>query len=155
MNQVIRDWRWMHWLLLALVLAVVCVELLERHSHRLAMVSERNLQQLDTRIVASRTLAETLLLSEQLPATQLQWQYVEAIASFYGVGLRHDGTRPDQYYQGPLDAWHGTFQGSVGSVLVAAQRLQETVPAYLYDFSLANGSMTLAFSVLGSNEHEN
>lgn len=154
MQQAIKDWRWVHWLLLALVITVLLVELVERHSQRLGMLSDRNLQQLETRIVASRTLAEKLLHSEQLPATQLQWQYVEAIASFYGVALRHGSSRNDQYYQGPLDAWHGTLQGPVGSVLVAARRLQETVPAYLYEFSLANGSMTLAFSVLGSNEHD-
>lgn len=152
MLSAVRYWQWPQWVLIIIVTVLVVAELMTRHQQRNHTLSVTHLQQIESSIVEIKNQTERLLQTQRLPEVKDQWKYVDAIASHYGVQLRLNGSKGAAgFYQGPLDAWNGSLEGPTGAVLVAARRIQSTAPTYLYHFSLNNGRMTLAFSVLGSN----
>ena len=141
-------WGWIHWLVLALVLLVAVTEVYDRQTQRLHNLEASKLDVIEEDIQQYNTMAERLATLEVLPPVKDQWDYAVAIGKKYGVELAYQaGTTK---YRGPLEAWGGKVSGSTGAVLVVAKELQETVPTYLFNFSLTGNTATFDFAVLGS-----
>lgn len=146
----IRHWNWVQWFGIAAIIAISVKEVYQNQIDRLRALDTQNVEVIEENIQEYNTMAERLTQLEMLPPVEKQWQYVPAIASRYGVDLTVLGKNAKGKYAGPLQAWHGELDGRVGSVLVAAVEIQQTVPTYLYGISISNGNATLGFSVLGS-----
>jgi len=146
----VRHWTWVHWVAIGAVLFIASKEVYESQTARLRSIDNQNVQVIEENIQEFNTMAERLAQLEVLPPVQNQWKYIPAIATRYGVEVSVLGTRHSDMYDGPLQAWHGELRGRVGSVLVAALEIQQTVPTFLYQISIKNGDATLGFSVLGS-----
>lgn len=151
--RIFAGWQWQHWLLIVLVLSVAGYELVDRQLKRLQVHNNTSLDHIERSIAEYNTLAEQLASMEKLPPVKTQWNYVSAIANTYGVNMNLRGKKgASEFYTGPLDAWNGTLEGYLTSVLVTARKMQQTVPVHFYGFSVANEKMTLSFSVLGSSD---
>ncbi|MEE2730514.1 MAG: hypothetical protein VYA55_06795 [Pseudomonadota bacterium] len=145
----VKNWTWVHWVALAAVLVISVKEVYENQVKRLQVLDQNQVEVIEQNIQEYNTMAERLAQLEVLPPVKEQWKYVPAIAGRYGVDL-NVLSNPANMYNGPLRAWNGELEGKVGSVLVAALEIQQTVPTYLYKLNIKNGKATLGFSVLGS-----
>ncbi|RLU00531.1 hypothetical protein [Ketobacter sp.] len=145
----VKNWTWVHWVALAAVLVISVKEVYENQVKRLQVLDQNQVEVIEQNIQEYNTMAERLAQLEVLPPVKEQWKYVPAIAGRYGVDL-NVLSNPANMYDGPLRAWNGQLEGKVGSVLVAALEIQQTVPTYLYKLNIKNGKATLGFSVLGS-----
>lgn len=146
----IQHWSWVHWVAIAVVFFISSKEVYENQVARLRTLDQQNVEVIEENIQEFNTMAERLAQLEVLPPVQSQWKFVPAIATRYGVEVSVLGTKHSDMYDGPLQAWHGELKGRVGSVLVAALEIQQTVPTFLYQISIKNGDAKLGFSVLGS-----
>ena len=144
----IFGWGWLHWLVLLVVAVIAGNEILERQSQRIRHVDASKIEVIEEDIHQYNTMAERLATMEVLPPVKEQWNYVVAIAKKYGVEMGYSGG--DTPYSGPLESWGGRVSGSTGPVLVVAKEFQETVPTYLYGFSINGNSASFEFAVLGS-----
>lgn len=145
----VKNWTWVHWVALVAVLAISIKEVYENQIKRLQMLDQNQVEVIEQNIQDYNTMAERLAQLEVLPPVKEQWKYVPAIATRYGVDVNVLSSG-NGMYNGPLKAWNGELDGKVGSVLVAALEIQQTVPTYLYKINIKNGKATLGFSVLGS-----
>lgn len=145
-----RQWKWVHWLALAAVLVLAVKEVYQRQVIRLKQLDQDSVEVIEQNIQEYNTMAERLAQMEVLPPVREQWQFIPAIASRYGVELKVLELNTVGMYSGPLVAWHGELFGRVGSVLVAALEIQQTVPTYLYELDIKDGKARLSMSVLGS-----
>ena len=146
-----KSWSWLHWAVIAVVLAISVKEVYQRQVKRLALIDSEQIDMVEGDIQEFKTQAERLGQLEVLPPVRNQWNFVAAIARKYGVAINiHGSGARDGMYNGPLVAWHGELKGSVTAALVAAREIQKTVPTYLYKFTANGGNATIAFSVLGS-----
>ncbi len=151
-----KAWTWMHWLVIALVLVISVKEVYGRQVQRLKQIDQQQVSVIEEDIQEYNTMAERLAQLEVLPPVKKQWDFVTAITGKYGVQLKVLGVNTPgsqqrgKMYEGPLAAWNAELVGSTISVLVAAQEIQNTVPTYLYQFSIRQGEATLGISVLGS-----
>lgn len=146
----VRNWTWVHWVAIVAVLVIAVKEVYQNQIRRLQTLDQQNVEVIEQNIQEYNTMAERLAQLEVLPPVEEQWKYIPAITGRYGVELTALGTEHSGMYTGPLVAWHGELTGKVGSVLVAALEIQQTVPTYLYQIDIKNGKATLGFSVLGS-----
>lgn len=144
----IFGWEWIHWVVVAVVLVIATSEVYQRQLQRISKVDSSKIDVIEEDIHEYNTMAERLATMEVLPPVKDQWDYVVAIAKKYGVEMTF--TSDDTDYQGPLEAWGGRVRGNTGPVLVVAKEFQETVPTYLFDFSLNGNEATFEFAVLGS-----
>ncbi len=145
----VRNWTWVHWLAIAAVLAVSVKEVYQNQVERLRVLDQSQVEVIEQNIQEYNTMAERLAQLEVLPPVKEQWKYIPAIVGRYGVEMSVLSSASNMY-NGPLQAWNGELEGKVGSVLVTALEIQQTVPTYLYELNIKNGKATLGFSVLGS-----
>jgi hypothetical protein len=149
----IQAWSWPHWAIVVVVFILTVVEVADRQHQRLQHVAQTDMQTIESRLMQYGDEAQSLQEAQLLQPVREQWKYVQAISNQYGVDLTMTTARSGGVaYSGPLDAWHGTLQGPVGAVLVAANKMQRAVPVHLYDFNVSGGRMAIQFSVLGGHE---
>ena len=145
-----KRWGWMQYLLFACVLFMAFTEISTRHNQRIKPVQTADIELIEENIQEFNTMAEQLGQLEKLPPVAEQWAYAKAVAKSFKVKVRYvdngSGT-----YRGPLNSWSGVLSGPTGSVLAGAKKLQETVPTYLYAFSINGNNAQITFSVLGSD----
>lgn len=141
-------WGWLHWLVLAVVCVIAVNEVYSRQIARVQQVDVSKIDVLEKDIHQYNTMAERLATMEVLPPVKDQWDYIVAIAKKYGVEMKFSSD--DTPYAGPLEAWGGSVSGRTGPVLVVAKEFQETVPTYLYGFTVDGKSASFKFAVLGS-----
>ena len=144
-----KNWTLVHWIAVLAVLAISIKEVYQNQIIRLQMLDENQVEVIEQNIQDYNTMAERLAQLEVLPPVKEQWKYIPAIATRYGVDVNVLSNAVGMY-DGPLKAWNGELDGKVGSVLVAALEIQQTVPTYLYKLNIKNGEATLGFSVIGS-----
>ena len=115
-------------------------------------VQFQNLSTRESDIQEYNTMAERLAQLEVLPPVEEQWRYLPAIANRYGVDLKVLNSRGGKsgMYKGPLEAWDAELSGPVGAVLVAALEIQKTVPTYLYQMHMGDGTARVGLSIIGS-----
>lgn len=145
-----KHWTWLHWLVMLAVLVLAVKKVYDNQINRLASLESDQVDVIEENIQEYNTMAERLGQLEVLPPVENQWQYIPAIAGRFGVELKVLESGGDQMYQGPLAAWNGEISGKVGAVLVAALEIQKTVPAFLYQVNIKDGTARLAFSIIGS-----
>lgn len=145
----VQNWTWVHWIAVVAVLVISVKEVYQDQVKRLQLLDQDQVEVIEQNIQDYNTMAERLAQLEVLPPVKEQWKYIPAITARYGVEL-NVLSNGSGMYNGPLKAWNGELEGKVGSVLVAALEIQQTVPAYLYKVNIKEGKATLGFSVLGS-----
>jgi len=153
--------------LLTLALLFTVSEIISRHQQRVAPLAQESIETIDENIQEYNTMAEQLGQLEILPPVGDQWAYAKAVAAHFLVELNTTNSSVNRKtnfngqanfnkktnsvgYTGPLAAWTGSIVGSTGQVLAAAQKIQETVPAYIYSFQISGDQSQLTLSVLGS-----
>lgn len=141
-------WGWLHWLVLAVLVGVISNEIYLRQLNRIKVIDTSQIEAIEENITEYSTMAERLATLEVLPPVKEQWDYVVAIANKYGVDMRYVSSASN--YRGLLNSWGGIVSGSTGPVLVVAKELQETVPTYLYGFTIDGDRASFEFAVLGS-----
>ena len=145
----VKNWSLIHWVAVLAVLAISIREVYQNQIIRLQKLDQDQVEVIEQNIQDYNTMAERLAQLEVLPPVKEQWKYIPAIAARYGVEVNVLSNALGMY-DGPLKAWNGELDGKVGSVLVAALEIQQTVPTYLYKVNIKNGEATLGFSVIGS-----
>ena len=155
------------YVLLTLALLFTVSEIVSRHQQRVAPLAQESIDTIDENIQEYNTMAEQLGQLEILPPVGDQWAYAKAVAAHFLVELNttnNSVSRKSNFnghanfknknnraeYTGPLAAWTGSIVGPTGQVLAAAQKIQETVPAYIYSFQISGDQSQLTLSVLGS-----
>lgn len=145
----VKNWTLIHWAAVLAVLVISVKEVYQNQVVRLQMLDQNQVEVIEQNIQDYNTMAERLAQLEVLPPVKEQWKYIPAIATRYGVDV-NVLSNANGMYDGPLKAWNGELDGKVGSVLVAALEIQQTVPTFLYQVNINNGEATLGFSVIGS-----
>ena len=161
------------YVLFTLALLITVSEIVSRHQQRVAPLAQESIDTIDENIQEYNTMAEQLGQLEILPPVGDQWAYAKAVAAHFLVELNttnNSVSRKSNFngransnihanfnnknnraeYTGPLAAWTGSIVGPTGQVLAAAQKIQETVPAYIYSFQISGDQSQLTLSVLGS-----
>ncbi|MBA57477.1 MAG: hypothetical protein CMK89_23755 [Pseudomonadales bacterium] len=145
----VKNWTLIHWAAVLAVFVISVKEVYQNQIVRLQMLDKNQVEVIEQNIQDYNTMAERLAQLEVLPPVKEQWKYIPAIATRYGVDV-NVLSNANGMYDGPLKAWNGELDGKVGSVLVAALEIQQTVPTFLYQVNINNGEATLGFSVIGS-----
>lgn len=145
----VKNWTLIHWAAVLAVFVISVKEVYQNQIVRLQMLDQNQVEVIEQNIQDYNTMAERLAQLEVLPPVKEQWKYIPAIATRYGVDV-NVLSNANGMYDGPLKAWNGELDGKVGSVLVAALEIQQTVPTFLYQVNINNGEATLGFSVIGS-----
>ena len=145
----VKNWTLIHWAAVLAVFVISVKEVYQNQIVRLQMLDQNQVEVIEQNIQDYNTMAERLAQLEVLPPVKEQWKYIPAIATRYGVDV-NVLSNANGMYDGPLKAWNGELDGKVGSVLVAALEIQQTVPTFLYQININNGEATLGFSVIGS-----
>ncbi len=146
------NWGWLQWLILAVVTVIAVREVYQRQMERLQVLDTSDVEVIESDIQEYNTMAERLAQLEVLPPVEEQWRYLPAIANRYGVDLKVLNSRGGKsgMYKGPLEAWDAELSGPVGAVLVAALEIQKTVPTYLYQMHMGDGTARVGLSIIGS-----
>ena len=145
----ISQWGWMQYSVLVLALAFTISEVYDRHSQRIKPVTQVSIETMEEDIQEFNTMAEQLGQLEKLPPVSQQWSYAAAVTRNFQVMMKPI-EKSKSTYRGPLASWSGVLSGQTGQVLAAAKKIQETVPTYLYGFSINGNQSQITFSVLGS-----
>lgn len=149
-KKAIKTWKWTHYSLVAVVALITIMEVYQSYQNRLLSVREINIANIEEDIQEFNTMAEQLAQLEELPDVAEQWAYAVAVSNIFNLTLTPTSNHQSTY-SGPLASWSGRIAGPTGQVLAAAKRIQETVPAYLYDFDINGNRASIILSVLGSD----
>lgn len=148
----LRQWQWMHWLVLLIIVFLASHQVYKRQVIRVNKIDSVKAGVIEEDIREYNTQSERLAQLEVLPPVKEQWDYVVAISEKYGVDISFVSTEnQSSSYNGPLASWTGDLKGDVGAVLVVAKKIQDAVPTFLYDVNLKGGNASVRMSVLGSD----
>lgn len=113
----------------------------------------RDYKSLDQDIQQSQALISEYVAAPVLPPLQESWREAAAYLELNGLALTPDdesaANDPNRTYEGPLKWWGGLVTGDAKTVLAVIESVQQIVPVYLLDYTVAEGVFTLHLAVVG------
>jgi hypothetical protein len=109
---------------------------------------------LEGQIRSNQKMVDELNAVAILPPLSNSWRAANAAIHFTGVELTPIDNAANidvgNTYAGPLKNWKGALIGKPIEVISLVKSIQKEVPLFLYDYSVAGGTMKLNFVVVGS-----
>ncbi|MBM3105720.1 hypothetical protein IIE18_11265 [Pseudomonas sp. V1] len=114
----------------------------------------RDFHQIDAAIEESKSEVQRFSELDRLPRLERSWKTLSAALELNGIKLEafdhNNSSEMGSTYSGPLKGWPGQMSGNPQVVLSSVRELQQVIPIYLYDYSIADGVMKLNFVVVGT-----